>query len=222
MPPSKVDVPVTLEVKVPPVSAMPPEEVSPPVERPPVKVEVPLPPTRIVEEACNSPPTWNELETVDEAEERKPDAAVNRSATRKVEAMEEEAFEVKPPTNNADPVKADVEEASSCWATVRLPPIVEEAVAIRPPDELSWKMVDEALFVTRSASPLWPVKSRSVSRFEVVDVAASVATDRVSGVEVPTERRSVSVVSRTTAPSSVQPPALVTVAHTGFAPAPWV
>ena len=67
------------------------------ISTPPAKVEVPVPPTSMVDEAWKRSLTFKVPATVDEAWETKPPERVERSWTLKVEAIEEEAVETKPP-----------------------------------------------------------------------------------------------------------------------------
>jgi hypothetical protein len=113
MPPSNVDVPEAVERSVPPVSVMPPEDERPAVATPPVNVDVPVPPTRIVDDAWKRSRTFKVLATVEDACERNPPAWVSRSCTRNVEAIEEEAEETNPPWSAESPVKFTVDEARS-------------------------------------------------------------------------------------------------------------
>ena len=84
-PPSKLEVPVTVDLSVPPESRIPAEEDKPAPEIPPPKVEVAVPETyrlvveaevKAVEEASNLPagPTVKSPTTVEEALEIKPEA----------------------------------------------------------------------------------------------------------------------------------------------------
>ena len=108
---------------------------------PPEKVEVPVPPTSIVEEAWNRPLTFKVLEMVEEAREISPAPAVKRSPTKKVEPTDEEAKDWKPPVRLAKPkilvapvIKA-VEEAWRAPPMFRAAAAVDEAEVIKPPLE---------------------------------------------------------------------------------------
>ena len=69
-----------------------------------------------------------------------------------------------------------------------------------------YRRVEEAAFWTERA--FWVVVPRSlrVKRLEVVEVAATVRTERTSAEVVPTATLSVSAVSLTKVPASVHPP----------------
>ena len=127
-----------------------------------------------------------------EEEERVPETA-------REEATEEEAEEMMPPTAEVRPVVRKVEATD------------EDAPAANPPEASRVNTDEEATFCTRRASPVCAVRTLRVRLEAVVEVAAMVATALTSGEEVPTARLSVKVVSETTVPESVKPPALAPV-----------
>src|SRR3989338_3905703 len=61
---------------------------------------------------------------------------------------------------------AKVEEERSTPETWKLPPTVEEAEEINPPEAFKAKMVSEAKFWTAKALPSWPSKVRSARLME--------------------------------------------------------
>jgi hypothetical protein len=107
--------------------------------------------------------------------------------------------------NVEEPVNIEVEEAWKSEDEINPPEKVEDAAAVNPPEAVMENIVEEALLVTSSASPVCPVCNLSVRRFAVVEVAPTVSTERTSGVEVPIPTLSVNVVSLTIVPSSVHP-----------------
>ena len=85
---------------------------------------------------------------------------------------------------------------------------VELAVAISPPAAFRVKTVevpDWLMLVRVRASPVWFVKALRFRRLAVVEVAATVRTERTSAEVVPTARLSVRVCNRTRVPSSWNP-----------------
>jgi hypothetical protein len=105
------------------------------------------------------------------------------------------------------PTKMTVEEAWIGEPATTSPPllIVEDAVAINPPEELREKTVVEEMFWTTNGFPLCPPVIRRVRRFAVVEVAPMVRTDLTSAEVVPMDTLSVWVINLTNVPSSVQP-----------------
>jgi hypothetical protein len=126
------------------------------------------PETAREEEAESAPPTYRVSVTVLDAWETKPDCRVERPAASKVErssvapvasrveearsapvtwrelSMVEDAWETKPLLSVESPDTANVEEALSAPVTFRLEVKVEEAAAMRPPEESMEKRVEEA------------------------------------------------------------------------------
>ncbi len=89
------------------------------------------------------------------------------------------------------PLTERVEEAEIAPVTLRLPEKVEEAEAMSPPEALiekiGWAKVEEA-FVTCNAFPVCVERTLKLRRLVVValvDVAAIVSMEAMSGVEVP-------------------------------------
>ena len=80
-------------------------------------------------------------------------------------------------------------------ALVRKSPATEEdAPAANPPEASSVNTDEDAVSCTMRADPVWAVKTFKVRFVAVVDVAAIVATEFTSGLEVPTPKLSVMVV----------------------------
>ena len=190
----KVEVAPVLVWRIfPPETVRPEAEESPPevkIASPPEKVEVPVPPTRIVEEAWKSPWTWKFEETV------------------------EEAWEINPDWKVASPPIAAVPEAVKVDAELREPetkreePKVEEAVAKSPPPGVREKIVEEEMFWTMSGDPVCPASMRKVRMFDWVEVAPIVRTEETSAVLVPIATLSVKVWGLTRVPSSWNPETL--------------
>ena len=157
-----------------------------------------FPVTPSVLDAARAPETESVEATVEEARERKPAPKVASPPARKVE----DAWSGEPAMMSPEEKVLEATEMNPPPARKR-PATDEEAPAANPPEASSVKTDEEATFCTRSASPVWPVKTFKV-RFEaVVEVAAIVATAFTSGLEVPTPRLSVMVVNATTVPKSV-------------------
>ena len=128
--------------------------------------------------------------------------AVSPSETFKDDATVEEAAETNPEFKEASPW------LRSAPPTVNEEAAVDEAVAMNPPEASRVKSVVEAASWTTRAEPVWEAKVFKVRFVAVVEVAAIVATLRTSALVVPMPRLSVTVVSLTSVPSSVNPETL--------------